>query len=49
MMMVRAQHGAYRMISVSVPCVVAIATALPGAAQITVSRNDNKVINVDGM
>jgi hypothetical protein len=48
-MMVRAKHGAYRMISVSVTWVVAIATALPAAAQIIVSCNDNKVINVDGM
>ena len=48
-MKARAQRIPYRMLSVPALCLAAFAIAPTASAQLAVSSNDNKVINVDGV
>ena len=49
MMKARARHILYRMLGVPALCVAALAIAPVASAQLAVSSNDTKVVNVDGV
>ena len=48
-MKARAQRIPYRMLSVPALCLAAFAIAPTASAQLAVSSNDTKVVNVDGV
>jgi DNA-binding beta-propeller fold protein YncE len=49
MIKIGAQRISYRVLALPALCLAAIAVASPARAQIAVSANDNKVVNIDGV
>ena len=49
MIKLSAQRIAFRVLSLPLLCLAAVSIASPAHAQIAVSSNDNKVVNVEGV